>query len=47
MIPPELDQHSDGFGRAEAVYRQLTPVQQGNLAFTDRELAAAIYFTAR
>ena len=29
----------------QPLYRQLTPVKQGNLVFTDAELAGAIYFT--
>lgn len=29
----------------QQLYRQLTPVKQGNLVFTDAELAGAIYFT--
>ncbi|OZM81165.1 ABC transporter substrate-binding protein [Pseudonocardia sp. MH-G8] len=29
----------------QAVYRQLTPVREGNLVFTDAVLAGAIYFT--
>ncbi|WP_232662510.1 ABC transporter substrate-binding protein [Pseudonocardia sp. TRM90224] len=30
---------------AQPIYRELTPVKQGNLVFTDGELAGAIYFT--
>ncbi|MFC4945516.1 ABC transporter substrate-binding protein [Pseudonocardia sp. GCM10023141] len=30
---------------AQPLYRQLTPVKQGNLVFTEPELAGAIYFT--